>query len=330
MTKKILVVDDEPNNLQVLRQILKGHYQLMFAPNGEKALEATTKHHPDLILLDIMMPGMSGYEVCEQLKANPDTGKIPVIFVSAMGETEDEARGFDVGAVDYIQKPVSAPIVLRRVKTHLSLVHAQELEKSQRETILMLGEAGHYNDTDTGAHIWRMAAYARAIAVAVGWSEDDADMLELAAPMHDMGKIGVPDEILKAQRKLEPEEWEIMKAHSQIGYSILKKGNSPLIKMAADIALSHHEKWDGTGYPNGIAGDSIPEVARIAALADVFDALTMKRPYKEPWSDEAAFAEISKSAGTHFEPRLVEAFESIHLQIVEIKTEWNKKERDEM
>lgn len=161
--KKILAVDDEPNNLQVLRQILKDHYQVIFANSGEKALEAAAKHQPNLILLDIMMPAMDGYEVCKRLKADPATKDIPVIFVTAMSEEESEVKGFDVGAVDYIQKPVSAPLVLRRVQIHLSLVRAQELEASQRGAISMLGKAGHYNDTDTGVHVWRMAAYSRAL-----------------------------------------------------------------------------------------------------------------------------------------------------------------------
>jgi len=202
MLKKLLAVDDEPNNLQVLRQILRDRYQLIFAPTGEKALEAAAKHLPDLILLDIMMPEMNGYEVCKRLKANPATKAIPVIFVTAMSEVEDEARGFDVGAVDYIQKPVSAPIMLRRVETHLSLVRVQELEDSHRQAVFMLGEAGHYNDNDTGAHIWRMAAYARVLAEAAGWPDHLVARLELAAPMHDTGKIGTPDSILQAPRKL--------------------------------------------------------------------------------------------------------------------------------
>ncbi len=215
--KKILVVDDEPNNLQVLRQILKDHYQLIFASSGEKALEATAKHKPNLILLDIMMSDMNGYEVCEQLKADEQSKNIPVIFITAMRDLEDEVRGFNAGAVDYIQKPVSAPIVMKRVKTHLSLVRAQELEESQKKAIYMLGEAGHYNDTDTGVHIWRMAAYARVLTEAAGWSEEQAELLELAAPMHDTGKIGIPDSILKAPRKLTPDEWDNMKQHCQIG-----------------------------------------------------------------------------------------------------------------
>jgi putative two-component system response regulator len=323
MLKKLLAVDDEPNNLQVLRQILRGRYQLIFAPNGQKALEAAAKHLPDLILLDIMMPDMNGYEVCEKLKANPATKAIPVIFVTAMSEVEEETLGFDVGAVDYVQKPVSAPILLRRIETHLSLVRAQELEDSHRQAVFMLGEAGHYNDTDTGAHIWRMAAYARALAVAAGWPDHLVSRLELAAPMHDTGKIGTPDSILRATRKLTVAEWAIMKDHAEIGYQILSKSSCKLFAMAADIARHHHEKWDGSGYPHGLAGEAIPESARIVALADVFDALTTKRPYKEAWSVEDSLAEIRKGANSHFEPRLVGLFESALPELLRVKEEWS-------
>jgi putative two-component system response regulator len=254
------------------------------------------------------------------------TWEIPVIFVTAMSEVEDEARGFDAGAVDYIQKPVSAPILLRRVDTHLSLVRVHELEESQRQAVFMLGEAEHYNDTDTGAHIWRMAAYAGALASAAGWPGDLVERLELAAPLHDTGKIGIPDAILKAPRELTAEEWGIMQQHAEIGFGILSKSNSKLFAMAAEIAHHHHEKWDGSGYPDGLAGDAIPEVARIVALADVFDALMTKRPYKEPWSIEDTLAEIRKGAGSHFEPRLVDLFEKILPQLLRIKEEWGEKE----
>ncbi|MDX8378685.1 MAG: response regulator [Gallionella sp.] len=325
MIKKILVVDDEPNNLQVLRKILNEHYQLIFATSGEKALMAAHKHLPDLVLLDIMMPGMNGYETCEKLKANPITRDVPIIFVTAMSEVEDEARGFDVGAVDYIQKPVSSSIVLRRIKTHLSLVRAQELENSQKAAIFMLGEAGHYNDTDTGVHIWRMAAYSRALAEAAAWPAYMLERIELAAPMHDMGKIGIPDVILKAPRKLTGEEWRFMQKHSEMGSTILSKSETPLFQLAAQIAQSHHEKWDGSGYPEGLSGEAIPESARIVALADVFDALTMKRPYKAAWSIEDSMAEIRRSSGSHFEPRLVDLFESYLPRICSIMQEWDKK-----
>jgi len=324
MIKRILIVDDEPNNLQVLKQILNERYQLIFATSGEKALVAAVKHRPDLVLLDIMMPGMNGYEACERLRDAPTTKDIPVIFVTAMSEVEDEARGFDAGAVDYIQKPVSGSIVLRRIETHLSLVRAQQLENSQKAAIYMLGEAGHYNDTDTGVHIWRMAAYSRVLAEAAGWPEHMLDRIELAAPMHDTGKIGIPDDILKAPRKLTAEEWEVMKRHAEIGHEILRKSNTPMFVMAAEIARCHHEKWDGSGYPAGLSGEAIPEAARIVALADVFDALTMRRPYKEPWSIEDSVTEIRKNSEIHFEPRLVDLFEKILPEILSIKQKWTK------
>ncbi|ACS81313.1 response regulator [Maridesulfovibrio salexigens] len=326
MMKKILCVDDEPNNLQVLRQILKEHYQLIFAPNGTRALDAAAKHMPDMVLLDIMMPDISGYEVCEKLKADPRTKDITIIFVTAMSEVKDEAYGFDVGAVDYIQKPVSGAVVLRRVQTHLNLVRVQELEKSQRDAIFMLGEAGHYNDNDTGVHIWRMSAFARALAERAGWPAYMAERLELASAMHDTGKIGIPDSILKAPRKLTSEEWKVMQTHTEIGHRILSMSNSPIFTMAAGISLNHHEKWDGSGYPNGISGEDIPESARIVAIADVFDALTMKRPYKKAWSFEEARDEILKGAGGHFDPTLIELFESISSQFYEIKNKWDKTE----
>ncbi|KZM39269.1 chemotaxis protein CheY [Marinomonas sp. SBI22] len=325
MLKKILIVDDEPNNLNLLRQVLKGKFQLIFANCGIKALSAAQEHRPDLILLDIMMPDISGYDVCEKLKSNPLTKAIPVIFVSAMSDTEDEAKGFDVGAVDYIQKPISGAIVLRRVQTHLSLVKVNELEKVQKDAVFMLGEAGHYNDNDTGDHIWRMAAYSRLLASAAGWTDEMAELMELAAPMHDTGKIGIPDEILKAPRKLTPEEWVIMKQHTQIGADILNKSDSKLIHLASEIALSHHEKWDGSGYPNNLAGEAIPESGRIVAITDVFDALSMKRPYKDAWPVEDVIDEIVKNAGSAFDPRLVDIFQQILPQILEVKLAWDNK-----
>ncbi len=326
MKKKILLVDDEPNNLQLLRQILRASYQLIFAHNGQSALAAVAAHHPDLILLDVMMPDLDGYEVSRRLKADPLTHDIPVIFVTAMGDVDDEAAGFDVGAVDYIHKPVSPAIVIRRVQTHLSLVHVKELEDSQREAIYMLGAAGHYNDNDTGLHVWRMAAYARALAEAISWPEHLAERLELAAPLHDTGKIGIPDGILKAPRKLTAEEWVTMRQHSLIGYEILQCSHTPIFKMAAEIALYHHEKWDGSGYPKGLVGDNIPQSAQIVAIADVFDALTMKRSYKEAWSVEASLEEMRANSGTHFNPALLTIFLNILPKILNIKKEWDEKD----
>lgn len=322
--KKILIVDDEPNNLQLLRQVLHEHYQLMFATNGPTCLEIAHSKNPDLILLDVMMPGMNGFDTCKALKEDDHTAPIPVIFVTAMSDIDDETTGFDVGAVDYIQKPISPAIVLRRVQTHLSLVRAQELEQSQKAAIYMLGEAGHYNDTDTGQHIWRMAAYARKLAELAGWDDDRAEWLELAAPLHDTGKIGTPDAILKAPRALTSEEWIIMRQHSQIGYDILHMCETNIFQLAAEIALCHHERWDGSGYPRGLSGEAIPESGRIVAIADVFDALTMKRVYKEAWSNEDSLREIENQAGKHFDPRLAKLFKNHFEEFLVLKSRWNE------
>lgn len=335
---RVLVVDDEPNNLQLMRHILSGDYQLSFAINGINALEVARKILPDIILMDIMMPQMDGYEACKKLKADKSTADIPVIFITAMSDTEDESRGFEVGGVDYITKPVSKAIVLARVATHLTLHDQQiacekmvlertvELEASQRSAIFMLGEAGDYNDTDTGVHIWRMAAYCSAISRSMGWSVEKSGLLELAAPMHDIGKVGIPDAILKKPGHLSEEEWKIMKTHSKIGHGILSKSHTPLFKMASDVALFHHEKWNGTGYPRQLKGLDIPEAARLTAVADVFDALTMKRPYKDAWTVEKAIEEIKKGSGSHFDPDIADGFLKIEDEIKDIKKMWDAKE----
>ncbi|WP_339412788.1 MULTISPECIES: response regulator [unclassified Pseudomonas] len=323
----LLIVDDEPQNLAAMRQVLEADYSLVFARNGAEALLAAEKHCPSLILLDIQMPGVDGYGICRQLKANPVTESIPVIFVTAMSEVGNETAGFAAGAVDYIVKPISPPIVRARVRTHLSLVDVKQLETSHRDAIYMLGEAGHFKDTDTGAHIWRMAAYASTLAMASGWSERDCQLLELAAPMHDTGKLGIPDVILRKPGKLNDAEWLAIKEHPRIGHDILIKSAAPVFQMAAEIALRHHEKWDGSGYPDGLAGEAIPESARIVAVADVFDALAMRRPYKDPWPIEQVLEALEKGSGNHFEPRLIEVFESILPKILQIKAEWESKER---
>ncbi|HRE16546.1 MAG: response regulator [Candidatus Accumulibacter sp.] len=319
----ILIVDDEPQNLAALRHVLDEHYMLAFATSGEMALEVVAKRQPALILLDVRMPDLDGFEVCRRLKANPALEAIPVIFVTSLADVWDEARGFEVGAVDYITKPISPAIVLARVRTHLSLVRAHRLEKSYRDAIYMLGTAGHYNDTDTGVHIWRMAAYSRALAQAAGWPDEDCKRLEMAAPMHDTGKIGIPSNILRKPAKLDAAEWEVMKTHARLGHDILKKSDAPVFQLAAEVALRHHEKWDGSGYPDGLVGDAIPESARIVALADVFDALTMRRPYKEPWPIEKTVVQIREASGSHFEPRLVELFVGILPELLAIRERWN-------
>lgn len=334
---RVLVVDDTEANIDILVDTIESDYDVSVAMDGEGALEIVAEEAPDLILLDIMMPGMDGYEVCKRLKSDKKTKKIPIIFLTAMTEEQDEARGLALGAVDYVTKPFSPELIKSRVRNHLKLkLHrdhlemlvkkrTRELEKSYRSAIFMLGEAGHYNDTDTGVHIWRMASYSAAIAEYLGWDSDKVELLSLAAPMHDTGKIGIPDGILKKPAKLDKEEWQIMQTHSEVGYRILCQSDAPLFSLASEVALYHHEKWDGSGYPKGLKGEKIPESARIVAIADVFDALTMKRPYKEPWPMEDAFAEIDKCAGSHFDPALVACFMEIKEEIVNIKNKWDTK-----
>lgn len=335
--KTVLIVDDALENIDILKAILAPYYIIKIATRGEVALKIVDKKAPDLILLDIMMPDMDGHEVCRRLKSNPQSANIPIIFVTAMAEAHDEQAGFDLGAVDYITKPIKPALVIARVKTQLELadqhqacemmvdIRTKELVESQQDAIMMLGRAGHFNDTDTGVHIWRMADYAGALAQAAQWPVADAELLAQAAPMHDTGKIGIPDAILKAPRKLTDEEWVIMKSHSEIGHGILSLGKTSLFKLAAEVALTHHEKWDGSGYPQGLQGEDIPESARIVAIVDVFDALTMKRPYKEAWTAEKALEALQNDVGTHFDKRLVELFISIKDDILEIKRHWDKK-----
>jgi putative two-component system response regulator len=321
----ILAVDDEASNLQLLRQILQSGYRLLFAKDGERALALARGERPELILLDVMMPGMSGYDVCRQLKADPATCAIPVIFVTALGDPRDEVVGFDAGAVDYITKPVSPPIVRARVRTHLSLVHVDELKQSRLAIVQRLGLAAEYKDNETGLHVIRMSHYARLLGVAAGMDEDEADDLLHAAPMHDVGKIGIPDRILQKPGRLDAAEWAVMQTHATIGGDIIGEHAHGMLALARVIALTHHEKWDGSGYPKGLAGAAIPLVGRIVAIADVFDALTSARPYKQAWSVEAAAAFLLEQRGRHFDAALVELFLAELPAIVAIKERWAEK-----
>ncbi|MDF3196133.1 MAG: response regulator [Pseudomonas sp.] len=318
----LLLVDDEATNLQVLRHILQEDYRLLFAKDGGKALEMAERERPDLILLDVMMPGMTGYEVCQALKAQPQLEAIPVIFVTALADVEDEARGFSVGAVDYITKPVSPPIVRARVRTHLSLVRMDELRQTRLQIVQRLGMAAEYKDNETGLHVIRMSHFSKVLALAAGFSEAAAEELLNAAPMHDVGKIGIPDAVLRKPGKLDEEEWAVMRQHVEIGARIIGEHASGLLRTAQRIALSHHEKWDGTGYPNGLSGEDIPLEGRIVAIADVFDALTSVRPYKAAWSVEDAVGLLQEESGRHFDPQLVELFIQQLPLILEIKERW--------
>ena len=306
--QRLLLVDDEPANLQVLRHILQDDYRLLFARDGEKALQLAAQEHPSLILLDVMMPGLTGLDVCRQLKADPALARIPVIFVTALADPQDEATGFEAGAVDYITKPVSAPIVKARVRTHLSLVRVDELYETRLQIIQRLGRAAEYKDNETGLHVVRMSHYSAILARAAGLGDKAADDILHAAPMHDVGKLGIPDAVLRKPGPLTPEEWEVMRQHARIGREIIGDHDSPLLQMAARIALCHHEKWDGSGYPQGLAGEGIPIEARIVAVADVFDALTSVRPYKHAWPVDKAVNLLIEEKGRHFDPTLVDAF----------------------
>lgn len=316
---KILIVDDVPTNLQILRQVLHEEYRLFFALDGEKALQLAQEELPNLILLDIMMPGLTGIETCQRLKASPITQAIPVIFVTALDDVADESAGFEAGAVDYIAKPISPAIVRARVKTHLSLVRADELQKTRLQIIQCLGRAAEYRDNETGLHVIRMSHYSRILALAAGFGANHAELLFNAAPMHDIGKIGTPDMVLLKPGKLDPEEWLLMQQHVVMGAEILGEHDSPLLQMARIIALYHHEKFDGSGYPHKIAGETIPIEARIVAIADVFDALTSVRPYKKAWAVEDAVQLLETEKGKHFDPELVDLFITQLPAVLEIK-----------
>ena len=342
----ILVVDDTPANLSLMTGLLRDDYKVKAAIDGEKALRiAQASPPPDLILLDIMMPGMDGYEVCRQLKADPATRDIPVIFLTAKSGVEDEKMGLDLGAVDYITKPISPPIVMARVRNHLVLKASADFLRDKADylehevgkrtaeviaiqdvTILAMASLAETRDSDTGNHIRRTQHYVKALALKLREQPrlaallDDRYILMLfkSAPLHDIGKVGIPDRILLKPGKLTPEEFELMKTHTTLGRDAIHAAERQLgmpvefLKLAKEIAYSHQEKWDGSGYPEGLKGEAIPLSARLMALADVYDALISRRVYKEGMSHEQALDFISEGRGKHFDPDMVDAFLLIH------------------
>jgi len=333
----VLVVDDTPENIDILSGVLRDSYKVKAALNGEKALKiARTAPYPSMILLDIMMPGIDGYEVCRRLKSDPLTSKIPVIFITAKNQDGDEKIGLELGAVDYITKPFSPSIVKARVHTHLALYdqslalehqvnqRTKELLDTRLQIVRILGRAAEFKDNETGLHVVRMSHYARLIAEKLGNSAAWGDLIFSAAPLHDVGKIGIPDHILLKPGKLTEEEWHIMRKHPEFGAEIIGRNDSEILMTAKEIALTHHERWDGTGYPNQLKGEEIPISGRIIMIADVFDALTTQRPYKEAWSVEDAVKQINDSAGSHFDPNLVSIFNEVLPSILTIKENYDE------
>lgn len=338
----VLIVDDTPDNLLLLNELLQPHYRVRAANSGFRALQIAARvPRPDLILLDVMMPEMDGYTVLARLQADPQTAAIPVIFVTALDRSADEERGLALGAVDYISKPIKSAIVLARVKTHLDLKAAHdwlqdrnavlEAEVAQRlkENLLIqdisiraLAHLAEIRDPETGNHLRRTQGYMQALATQLREHPRFADFLTAkniqtlvkSAPLHDIGKVGIPDHILLKPGKLTPEEWEIMKTHSRLGRDAIEQAerdtDQPVefLRVAKDIAHYHHEKWDGSGYPDGLIGDAIPIPARLMALADVFDALIARRAYKAPFPFERAVAIIRDGRGAHFDPAIADAF----------------------
>ena len=337
----LLIIDDIADNIQVAMSILKeNHYEFSFALSGAEGLDVArrTADRLDLILLDIMMPELDGYSVCQQLKADPLTRDIPVIFLTARVDVDSVTRGFEVGGVDYLSKPFHAEELLARVRTHLQLYRARqllqrhnlslehklafvrerfltELESSQREMIFLLTELMEANSDETGKHIRRLSEIAALLAsLHPSLSAEDAEILRYASPMHDIGKMTIPHEILHKPGPLNEAEFAIMQTHASNGHQLLKNSSRRLLNAAAIIAHQHHEKWDGSGYPQGLKGNDIHIYSRIVALADVFDALTHKRCYKDAWPPLEALAFIQAQRGRHFDPQLVDLF-SNHFQL---------------
>jgi putative two-component system response regulator len=333
----ILVVDDAPENVALLSTILGSEYIIKVALNGEKALEIASNpaNQPDLILLDVMMPGMDGYETCRYLKTSDLTRKIPIIFITALSETTDESRGFEVGGVDYITKPVTAATVRARVRTHLALYdqnrileekvreRTHELTLTQDVTIIGFATLAEFRNQETGAHIMRTKQYVRLLAQYLSihpkfspvLGREAIELLYKSAPLHDIGKIAVPDNILLKPGLLTREEFEEVKKHTIYGRDAITRaerelGNftSSFLQLGKEIAYTHHEKWDGSGYPQGLRGEEIPVSGRLMALADVYDALVSQRIYKEAFSHEKACDIIENESGKHFDPDVVGAF----------------------
>lgn len=343
MTQQVLIVDDNEVNLVLFGALVKkleGALAQSFA-DPLVALEWARTHAVDLVIVDYMMPGMDGLEFIQQFQRLAGQAEVPILMITANDQKPIRYRALDSGASDFLTKPVDKVEFLARVKNMLTLSQARkalndraqwladEVRKAthaivqrERETVMRLCKAAEFRDPETGAHILRMAHYSRLIAQRLGFSTEDQDLLLEAAPMHDIGKVGIPDRILLKPGRLTPEEFEVMKQHATLGFDLLQGSSSRMLQVGAEIARGHHEKFDGTGYPAGLVGEEIPIFSRIVAVADVFDALTSERPYKKAWSLPEAVNHLRASAGRHFDPQVVEAFLGAWDEVLAIRTQY--------
>lgn len=350
---KILYVDDVNENIDIVLETLGDIYDIIVVKDGKAAIKMAKSECPDLVLLDIVMPGVNGYEVCKNLKSIKETKDIPIIFLTSMSNSTSKKTGFELGAVDYITKPFEIEELKARVHNHVLVKKAQEnlfkqkellelkvqertfelkealkkMEIASIEAILRLSRAAEYRDDDTGNHVFRVGLYSAEVGRQMNIGEDNVRKILSSAPMHDVGKIGIPDNILQKPGKLTDEEWVLMRKHTVMGAKILEGSSSEIINLAEILALGHHEKWNGKGYPSGKKGEEIPLYCRIVAIADVFDALTTERPYKKAFTIEKSFQIIQEEKGQHFDPVVVEAFFAIQHKILEIREKYSDIEK---
>ncbi len=352
---KILIVDDAPENIRILGELLKDKYTIMFARNGKDALRlAHADPQPDIILLDVVMPGMDGYQVCQALKEDKQTTNIPVLFITAQNNEKEESRGLSMGGVDYVSKPFTASLVQTRVNNQLELKkhrdrlddlvreRTKELYLTQEATIESMASLAEWRDPETGLHIRRTQTFVKLLAEELAKNEKFADqldaksieMLYLSAPLHDVGKVCIPDSILQKPGRLTEEEFEIMKGHTVRGKAVLsstdtKLGSDSFLRTARLVAHSHHERWDGKGYPEGLAGEDIPLCARLMSVADVYDALTSRRVYKPPMSHDKAKSIMLEGRATQFDPDVVDAFIALEDEFIDVAVKYADNEIDD-
>jgi two-component system response regulator RpfG len=340
----VMVVDDQSTGRAILEQVVRGLDERVVVEGFARPVDAVlwaTRHISDLVLVDYMMPEMDGIEFVKRLRALPGYEHVPIVMITVHDDRKVRYAALDAGITDFLTKPIDARECLARCRNLLTLRRqhvvledrrrllehmvedaTREVREREKETLLRLARAGEFRDEETGYHLIRMSRYSRLIANAIGLEPDEAETVELAAPLHDIGKIGIPDHILLKTDKLDGAEWEVMRRHPVIGHEILKGSASKYVRMGALIALGHHEKYDGCGYPNGLVGDHIPLCARIVAVADVYDALTSVRPYKNAWPSDQAFEYVTSQSGRHFDPRMVEAFNGMKKQVLQVQQEW--------